>query len=285
MAVKNIKIKINNNSIRQFSDIFILQWKRIVSAQQKAAKHQQIDDIHNLRTGLRRFILSLKIYELLTERKVSKFLQQHIQRQESKLGKLRNIDESILFARKCFPGKINGELCIKLTANRNASLKEIKFDIKLIKGGDKKYIDKMQGNLNAISISRKNEARIQKNLQRLYKICAQRVADNSSVICKRKRSKARHKTRIALRELRYLLEVLMPMRQDSDRVTIKQLHQYQTALGRINDIAVFRKLFNKLEISGPALAYINDYMDDEESWLLALLSKKVLSAKKGLLQV
>jgi CHAD domain-containing protein len=213
----------------------------------KVARSFEVEDIHDLRVASRRLREALAIFEPCFDAKGVSRLSKQVKQVTGLLGEMRNTDESILFFSHLEPREREpaepelGALLERLAAERESARKQLQKDLGGLKPGplqnalsrelaaprlfDNSRTDPFQG--LAIFAGEALEARGKPVAELLP-----RALDEANAV-------AQHRLRIAVKRMRYRLEILEPLLGAGFAELHRTLKGYQELLGKLHDLDVF----------------------------------------------
>jgi CHAD domain-containing protein len=95
MTKNRIRILADANPLERFESVFVNQWTDFLCLRKKVLKKSEPDDIHDLRTALRRLRLTLKLFEYFASSEVNKKLKKSLKKLGFMLGRIRR--ENLFF--------------------------------------------------------------------------------------------------------------------------------------------------------------------------------------------
>ena len=91
----------------------------------------------------------------------------------------------------------------------------------------------------------------------------------------------RHALRIAIKKWRYFFEIIAPILDRDYTPVLELLKEYQSILGRMNDIVEFEKLVSTMKLPPTEQAHLGKILQAEDAALLesltGLMSRKPLN--------
>jgi CHAD domain-containing protein len=81
------------------------------------------------------------------------------------------------------------------------------------------------------------------------------------------RHEERHSLRIAIKKWRYFLEIVSSVLDCDQTQLVTQLKDYQSVLGKMNDLREFNLVFNSLALSKKKRLLLNEILKNEEAKL------------------
>jgi CHAD domain-containing protein len=222
---------------------FFKYWSKVV-------KKLEAEDIHDLRVASRRLREALALFEPCFPGKGLTRLSRQVKQVTGLLGDLRNTDEAKLFfsqlepeeRRTCDPEirKLLGHLELEAAAAR----RQLEDDLECLKPGPLKSalhaeIDRPRlfGNERTDpfqGMSRFADAAIQARALPIFELLPQALDEANAA--------GQHRLRIAVKKLRYRLEILEPLFTRGFDQLHRDLKGYQEVLGKLHDLDVFAGL-------------------------------------------
>jgi CHAD domain-containing protein len=245
--------------------VFFAQWEELLRLRRAVLKTSDPDDIHDLRVASRRFRAALELFYPFMPKGPKTALRKSVRKLTRTLGGLRNVDEAELFFRSLTNAdkQADNTLLRALSELRAAELKRIR---KTLKGFDHRHLDRsvreMVAGLNEDSISKLSSISLLAYFSevsiRLYMPIHQLLAGSTEP----EHETSRHALRIAVKKWRYFFELVATILDRDYTQFLELLKEYQSLLGRMNDIKEFRVLLGKLKLP-------HDERDNAEASLLA----------------
>jgi len=222
---------------------FFSRWKRVVDTFQE-------DDVHDLRVASRRLREGLALFSPCFPAKKSARLDKRVRKVTRMLGELRNTDEACLFFSELAPRQSADsahqieELLSALRGEREQAHKKLKKELAAL---DPKPL---RAEFSALG-SRPNLFRssvvdpftsiaffaggaIMERAQTLGELLPRAVREEES--------EAQHQLRIAVKKMRYRLEIMAPLLGSGYEELHAALKGYQDVLGKLHDIDVFSQM-------------------------------------------
>ncbi len=264
--------------------VFFAQWEELLRLKRLAMKTSDPDDIHDLRVASRRFRAALELFYPLVPKGPKTELRKNVRNLTRSLGGLRNVDEALVFFQSRVPINVSSDckLTFELSELRSRELKRIE---KALKTFQHKHLDqivrKMVAGINEASITEQKSISLLAYFSdvsiRQYMPIHQLLA--GSTVPEHRAS--RHALRIAIKKWRYFFEIVARILNRDYTPVLAQLKEYQSILGRMNDIAEFEVLLNNLKLPLAELKYFEDTLLAEDTNLLKsftqLLEQKPLT--------
>jgi CHAD domain-containing protein len=257
---------------------FFAQWEELLRLRRDVLKSFDPVDIHDLRVASRRFRAALELYYPFAPKKTKVELKKSIRKLTRGLGGLRNIDEALLFFQTQNDADVSTvkEICSKLSQLRSRELKRID---KTLKDFDRHRLDRMVremvAGLNGDSITEQNrfsflayfsDVSIRHYLPIHQLLAVSTVPENRI---------SRHALRIAIKKWRYFLEIIAVVLDRDYSCLLGLLKEYQSVLGRMNDIAEFEVLLGSLELSAEEEEYVSAVFLEEDAHLLESFTERI----------
>jgi len=230
------------------------------------------DDIHDLRVASRRFRAALELYYPLAPKGSKTKLRKSVQNLTRILGGLRNIDEARLFfrSRVIMADSDDDRICRIFSDLRPRELNRI---IKTIKAFDHHKLDlivrEMVAGLNQERIAIRNRFSLLAYFSEMSIKRFLPIHQLLAVSTVPGHHEARHALRIAIKKWRYFLEIISQVLGSDYSRILEQLREYQSLLGRMNDIVVFGEMLGNLELSVGEQEHANAVLKQEEELLQA----------------
>lgn len=202
------------------------------------------DSIHDLRVASRRMRATVGLFEPFIAGKTVKYTSRELRRVTRELGRLRNIDEAIIyFGAHAEPfSTLNG----MLPAAREEEMKVVTDVLKSFPRGEMDRIVRMAvAELAGVAHDDQalpvylSETSIQRYQSVHDLLLPATIPENMEI---------RHRLRIAIKKWRYLLETLGQVCQCDYSATLWTLKEYQTLLGCLNDMVEFGVLCDSLDL-------------------------------------
>lgn len=277
----------NETAIDHGRIVFHAQWNEVIRLRRTVLDTWELEDIHDLRVASRRFMAALNLFGPFASPKRVATLQKHVRTLTRALGELRNIDE----ARAFFTSNLPPEICPKGSKNRSvvAILADMrKHEVgrvkKALKAFKPKKLDPLvQGIVAGLAEDAAPElsvAAFPSYLSNISLKLFQRIHDQLATAMAPENTKARHTLRIAVKKWRYFIEIAASIFGSDDRVELERLKNYQSVLGRMNDMAEFSALCRDLKLSSAEQHAVEDALRRESDLLwklfLGLMKKQPL---------
>ena len=248
-------------------DEFFSRWK-------KAAESFQEDDVHDLRVASRRLREGLALFSpCLSAKKAARMVKQ-VKKVTRMLGELRNTDEAFLFFSSLAPEETAGsgpeieQLLAALKAEREQAHKKLKKELSAL---DPKPLRKEFRSLENLDLFGDSAVdpftsilfyaggAIMERAEPLGGLLARAVHETDGA--------AQHQLRIAVKKMRYRLEIMEPLLTRDYEELHGALKGYQDVLGKLHDIDVFTGMVQERLQDGPGRQELLRVMADRRSRL------------------
>lgn len=259
-------------------EVMLAQWHELLRLRREVLQSSDLEAIHDLRVASRRLRAALELFEPWLPPKKAAPLKKSFRKLTRELGGLRNLDEALLFFRQHTPAASGGgyQICRILAELRPGELARIK---KALTAFDRHRLNRM---------IRKAAAGMQENpplngsnsslLSYFSDICIglfQPIHELLPAATSREQRESRHSLRIAIKKWRYFFEIVAPLLGSDCSRILGLLKEYQTILGRMNDVAVFGALCGTLALSRHELRFVEATLQAEDELLLQKLTELI----------
>jgi CHAD domain-containing protein len=258
--------------------VFFAQWEELLRLRRAVMKSSDLDDIHDLRVASRRIRAALELFYPFAPKGLKNELRKNVRKLTRTLGGLRNIDEAQLFFQSRIPPEIStdNKLFHKLPEMR---IKELKRIDKALKDFDHRNLDRLVrelvAGLNEDCITGRNRFSLLAYFSdvsiRLYLPIHQLLAVTTAP----GHRALRHALRIAIKKWRYFFEIISQVLDRDYTHILELLKEYQSILGRMNDIVEFELLLRNLELSPDSREYLEATLQAEDALLLENLAELI----------
>ena len=251
--------------------MFFAQWEELLRLRRAAIKTSDIDDIHDLRVASRRFRAVLELFYPFVPKGPKTELRKSIRTLTRVLGGLRNIDEALLFFQTRVRADVPADTAL-LRAFSRLRPGELKRIGKELKAFDHRHLDrmvrKMVAGVNEASITERNsisllayfsDVSIRQYLPIHRLLAVSTVPEHHA---------SRHALRIAIKKWRYFFETISLILDRDYTPLLELLKEYQSFLGRMNDVAEFELLLGKMKLPPDQLEYATATLKTEDALLL-----------------
>jgi CHAD domain-containing protein len=251
--------------------VFFAHWEELLRLRRAVLKTSDLDDIHDLRVASRRFRAALELYYPFAPKDSKTELRENVRNLTRILGGLRNIDEANLFFQSRFQTETSTDTTLShaLSELRPRELKRIE---KALKAFDHRNLDRlvraMIAGLNEECITERNRFSLLAYFSdvsiRMYLPIHQVLAVSTAP----EHRVSRHTLRIAIKKWRYFFEIIAQVLDRDYTRILELLKEYQSILGRMNDIVEFEVLLHNLELPPNLREYVEATLSAEDALLL-----------------
>lgn len=251
--------------------IFAAQWQELLRLRRAVLKSADPDDIHDLRVASRRFRAVLELFYPFAQKGGKVKLRKKIRNLTRMLGALRNLDEALLFFKAHVRDNVSSKSRLVKALSRLRP-EELKLTVKTLENFDQRtfgrVVRKMIAGINEASIMKRGGAtlpacfseaslELYRPIQRLLAVCTAPEQRES-----------RHTLRIAIKKMRYFYEIVATVLDRDYTPFLELLKEYQSLLGRMNDIAVFETMIGNLKLPPDERAHAEKVLLAEDRRLL-----------------
>lgn len=259
-------------------ELLVAQWHELLRLRRDVLKTSGLEAIHDLRVASRRFRAALQLFEPWIPPQNAALLNKNIRKLTRNLGSLRNIDEALLFFRLHTPAESAGgyQLCYLLTQMRGGELARVNeslttFDRHRLNRTVRKAAARLEDRQITAGKACSLPDYFSDTCNRLY----QPVHDLLPLATSPEQRDSRHLLRIAIKKWRYFFEIVAPLLGADAGPILERLKEYQTVLGRMNDVAVFGALCNSLILSRRERVFVEITLRGEDELLLQKLTELI----------
>ncbi len=255
--------------------VMLAQWGELLRLRSEVLRTSDLEAIHDLRVASRRFRAAVNLFEPWIPSKRAALLKKRSRKLTRLLGALRNIDEALLFFRQHPPAGSGGgyQICRLLAESRPGELKRIK---KSLKAFDARGLGRTVRKAAAGMEEARGAGRGEHSLQACFSATGLRlfqpIHDLLPLATSRDQRGPRHLLRIAIKKWRYFLEIAGPVLGADAGKILGLLKEYQTILGRMNDVAEFGALCGSLKLSRHERVFVERILQKEDELLLQKLT-------------
>lgn len=259
------------NIPERFLGVFLTQWQELLRLRRAVLKTSDPDDIHDLRVASRRFRAVLGLFEKLFPSNSAAKLKKKTGKLTKILGSLRNIDEALLFFRPRVPADSSTEyhLFNILAEMRTGELRRIggalaEFDPRRFD----RVVRELASGLRDASTPEGNTRSLPAFFSDVSITLFQPIYNLQAVSSAPEQRESRHALRIAIKKLRYFLEIVAQVLDCDYGQELGLLKEYQSVLGRMNDVAEFGILCRELTLSPSEREFVEAALSVEDELLL-----------------
>ena len=259
-------------------DVVLEQWHELLRLRREVLKTSDIEAIHDLRVSSRRVRAALRLFEAWLPPKITARLKKDLRGLTRTLGGLRNIDEALLFFRLRIPAEaVAGfQLPYVLTLMRSGELLRIEKTLKDVDHHRlNRSVRKAADSLEESQIAHNTTLPLATCFSDTGTALFQTIELLLPTALAPGQRESRHALRIAIKKWRYFLEITAPVLKRDYSATLGLLKEYQTILGRMNDVAEFGILCSGLALSRRERTFIETTLHAEDELLLKELGRLI----------
>jgi CHAD domain-containing protein len=222
--------------------ILFSQWNEFCDLRETVLRKGDTDSVHDLRVISRRIRATVGLFTPVITGKAVKRISKTFQRVTRKLGRLRNIDEAVIYCNGlAFPLSVLNRL---LQVARVEEMKSVTDALKLF---PRQEMDRLlRETVAELAVIACDDQALPVYLSATSIQRYQSVYDLLLPATIPENGETRHALRIAIKKWRYLLETLGQLCQRDYCATLETLKEYQTQLGHLNDMVEFDALCDAL---------------------------------------
>ena len=264
--------------MKQFRGVFFAQWEELLRLRRVAIKTSDQDGIHDLRVASRRLRAVLELFYPFAPKSAKTELRKSFRELTQLLGGLRNIDEALIFFQSRARSDVSADKNIFFNLSKLRA-KELKRIDKALKAFDYRHLNrvvrKIIAGLNEESIEKRISTSLFayfsdvsiRHFLRIHRLLTASTAPENRL--------SRHALRIAIKKWRYFFEIISQV-LGRDYAHIQELlKEYQSVLGQMNDITVFKTLISNLELPPKERKYVKSILLAEDAILLENFTKLI----------
>jgi len=258
--------------------VIFAQWEELLRLRRAVMKTSDPDDIHDLRVASRRLRAALELFCPFAPKESITGLRKSIRKLTRILGGLRNVDEAQLFFQSRTPPDISADnkLFHMLSESRTKELKRIGKALKAFDHHDlDRLVREMVAGLNEDCVTGRNRCSLLAYFSdvsiRLYLPIQQMLAVSTAP----GQRASRHALRITIKKWRYFIEIIAQLLDRDYAHILEQLKEYQSILGRMNDIVEFELLLHNLDLTPDTREYVEATLQAEDALLLMNLAELI----------
>jgi len=267
-----------NEIMGRSREVIRAQWHELLRLRSEVLKTSDPEAIHDLRVASRRLRAAVGLFEPWIPSKSAVLLKKRSRKLTRLLGGLRNIDEAILFFQAHTPTGSGGgyQICRILSEIRPGELARIEkglkaFDVRQL---DRK-VRKATAGLGKVPITGSEGGRLSAYFSDSGIRLFQPIHDLLPLATTLEQRVSRHLLRIAIKKWRYFLEIVAQVLGADAAPILEQLKEYQTTLGRMNDVAVFGGVCSNLDLSRHERRFVEAALQAEDVLLLQKLAELI----------
>ena len=256
----------------RFQNVFLTQWEELLRLRRAVLKTSDLDDIHDLRVSSRRFRAVLGLLGNLSPPESAAKLKKRAGKLTRVLGGLRNIDEALLCFRPRVPADSSAahHLFTILAEMRTAELRRIdKALAEFDPGRFHRVVRELASGLRTGFTPDGNSRSLPAFFSDVSITLFQPINNLRAVSSAPEQRESRHALRIAIKKLRYFLEIVAQVLNCDYGQELGLLKEYQSILGRMNDVVEFGILCRDLELPPSERQFVETVLAAEDELLLS----------------
>jgi len=259
----------------RMQELMLAQWHELLRLRDEVLATSDCDAIHDLRVASRRFRATLGLFEPWLPPKGTARLKKSTRKLTRVLGGLRNIDEALIFFREHRTEADTGDQLDALLAKKRPKMME-RINRALTELNQSRLDRLVRKAAERLTKKRKNPQTPLQNYFSATGIKLYRPIHQLLPIARKKsKRESRHALRIAIKKWRYFFEILAPVLEHDCSATLALLKEYQTILGRMNDVVEFELLCDRLKLSGSERSFVKKTLQAEDELLLRQLTELI----------
>jgi CHAD domain-containing protein len=284
---------LNDETVIQRSrNLLYDQWDDMRRLRRAVLTTWALEDIHDLRVASRRFRTALNLFEPFTPEGQTTALQKHVRKLTRALGRLRNIDEAKAFFLTPLTSR-NGTnatspraVAAGLTDMRKGEVAKVH---KVLKAFKPKKLDPLVREMVAVLIG-DTSANLRTVTFSAYLSdtslgLLQLIHDHLATAMVPDNRETRHALRIAIKKWRYFLEIVARILDRNHDSVLAHLKEYQSLLGRMNDMVEFSALCRNLKLKPAEHQTVEEALRHENELLWERFLELVETQPLGKLRV
>lgn len=255
--------------------VFLAQWQELLRLRRSVLKTPDLNSIHDLRVASRRFRAALDLFYPFLRPGKRADLRRGVRKLTQTLGALRNIDEAEIFFTSRAPEILSADSAFRSTLAklRRTELRQVHTDLKAF---DHRRLDRaVRKNVSAL-LEKAVAARNSITIQAYFSEVATEKQQSTLQLLTRAtllgNRTSRHSLRIAIKKWRYFLEITALILDRDYTPSLELLKEYQSLLGRMNDIAEFEALLKRLKLPRSTRHAANGVLQKEDACLLEIFT-------------
>lgn len=264
--------------IERSSGVLSIQWKELLRLRRVVVDTFKPEDIHDLRVASRRFRAALELYFPFAPKTLKTGLRKNVRELTRALGGLRNIDEARFFLLSHYKTDIpdNCMLAEKLSELRTTELKRIARTLADFGHAHlQQTVRDMLAELNQKSLGSKHGFSFLAYFSEVSISLYLPIHQLLTVAGAPEGCESRHTLRIAIKKWRYFLEIMTQVFNCDYMCTLELLKEYQSLLGRMNDLVEFGVLISNLDLTENEATHIKNILRIEGTRLLGSFKELV----------
>jgi CHAD domain-containing protein len=225
----------------RMQELMLAQWEELLRLRIAVLETSDGEAIHDLRVASRRFRAILGLYKPWLPQKGTAELNKNIRKLTRLLGGLRNIDEALnFFCGHRTETDTGGQVEALVAAKRPKELARISKALAKIDSHRLDFI--VQKSVFRLGNKLSGDTKLPNLTTYFSKACHSLFKPINKLQLKtasRKHQEMLHPLRIAIKKWRYFFEIAGPVLESDVTSILGQLKEYQTILGRLNDVSEF----------------------------------------------
>lgn len=211
------------------------RWKNYRKQLKRCREEFSFEAVHDLRTATRRMLAMIRLLNSISPRPRLKKLIRAFKDQLDTFDGLRDTQVILAEISEVLPQFPQlGTFQEHMKNSEEKAMRKLRKDIKTLETAKvKKRIRKMHTAMED-NVNSTLEADILQAVDDSYRKTEQRYSQVDSA-----RPSTIHRVRIAFKSFRYMVEAIHPLLQDFPAEDLKRMDEYQTLMGKIQDIEVF----------------------------------------------
>ena len=256
--------------------VFITQWEELLRLRRFVTKTSDMDNIYELRVALRRFRAALDLFYPFMPKGTKTELRKNVRTFKRILGGLRTIDKAQQFFQSRIISDVPADINLVHALSELRS-KELKRTGKALAAFDHRHLDRivreLVGGINVVAITERNsisllayfsEVSIRQYMP-IHQLQLGATAPGQRAL--------RHALHSAIKKWGYFFEIIAQVLDRDYSQTLGLIKEYQTLLGRMDDIAAFEALISHLKLPPDERKHAEDALRAEDTLLLNKFSE------------
>ena len=218
-------------------------WKELRRLRKVVLEQWGRDDIHDLRVASRRFRALLNLLRPLCDVKGSRRLAGKVRSLTALLGTLRNLDEAAVFLEANTTQFDMSAVIGRLHSMRADEQCAVSKVLKSFKPREfNRIVRKITAGMTVKNLAARKKSSLPAYLAdvSIDRFGAIQTFMSAALCCEK--DEQLHELRIAIKKWRYFVEIASQILDRNANETVAQLKKYQSLLGKLNDLKVFKEL-------------------------------------------
>lgn len=259
----------------RMQELMLAQWHELLRLRDEVLTTSDCDAIHDLRVASRRFRATVGLFEPWLPPKGTVRLKKSTRKLTRVLGGLRNIDEALIFFRAHTPADAITEEQVASQLEKKRPKELARITKTLTKLDQRRLNHLVQKAAGRLTRKRNTTAPLPDYFAATCTSLFQPINKLLPVARKKNNRESRHALRIAIKKWRYFFEIMAPVLERDCSGILALLKEYQTILGRMNDIVEFESLCGKLSLSRNERCFVKETLHSEDELLLRQLTELI----------